>query len=227
LSCRFPLYTLRFKLLSVNTYKTEGIILKRSDFGEADRLLTIFTKRQGKIRVLAKGVRRLTSRKGGNLELFNQVRIFVREGKSLDLVTEVELLRSFGEWRKDLPKVAVAYQLCELADKLTAEHQKHPEVYELLAQNLSDLTNSVPDCQLLIANYQLSLLESLGFWPRGRSCEGVNLEKYIESLIERELKSKSFLRLSAAKVDRFVQKGNSFVSPLKFNLPILSNSQEH
>jgi len=175
-------------------FKTEGIVLKRKDVGEADRIVTLFSRQHGKIRALAKGVRRLTSRKGGNLELFNQVRVFVEERRGLSLITEAELVSSFLAWRKDLKKVAVAYQLCELADKLTAEHQKHAEVYELLLQNLSDLAMvPSPNYQLLIANYQLSLLEFLGFWPKGRSHDDVNLEKYIESLIERELKSRKFL----------------------------------
>jgi DNA repair protein RecO len=101
---------------------------------------------------------------------------------------------SFRVWRKDLKKVAVAYELCELVDRLTAEHQKHTEVYELLLQSFSGLaTADQQNHQLLITNYELSLLESLGFWPRGRPHDNVNLEKYIENLIERELKSKKFL----------------------------------
>jgi DNA repair protein RecO (recombination protein O) len=175
-------------------YKTEGIVLGRKDVGEADRIITLFSKHHGKIRALAKGIRRLTSRKGGNLELFNHVRVFLEERKDFSLITEVELVDSFRVWRKDLKKVAVAYELCELVDRLTAEHQKHTEVYELLLQSFSGLaTADQQNHQLLITNYELSLLESLGFWPRGRPHDNVNLEKYIENLIERELKSKKFL----------------------------------
>jgi len=62
------------------SYKAEGIILKRINFSEADKILTIFTKRHGKVRAIAKGVRRLTSRKAGSVELFNQAGLFLLEG---------------------------------------------------------------------------------------------------------------------------------------------------
>lgn len=186
----------------MKTYKTEGIILKRSDFGEADRILTIFTKHYGKMRVIAKGVRKTTSRKGPSLELFNHVRIFVARGKNLDIVTEAEVINSFSKFRKNLKKVALAYQACELVDKLTAERAESREVFELLKDYLSQLT-----CYQLsaISNQQfaLALLEFLGFWPKDESAlnpsglgsltRRVDIENYIESLIEKKLKSKKFL----------------------------------
>lgn len=178
----------------MNSYKTEGIILKRINLGEADRILTLFTKHYGKVSLLAKGIRRTTSRKGGNLELFNQVKIFASKGRSLDIVTEVEVINSFKDWRRDLKKVAVAYQLCELIDKLSAELVENQEVYDLL---LNGLTNLLPvtDHQSLITNFELSLLQSLGFWPRGKAVGNLNLEGYIENLINRRLKAKDFLKM--------------------------------
>lgn len=182
----------------IRSFKTEGIILKRINYGEADRILTIFTKHSGKISAIAKGVRRTTSRKGGNLELFNQVRIFVAKGKNLDIVTEAEMINSFKEWRGDLKKVAVAYQLCELVDKLSAEGVENDEVYDLLINsflNLSPATNH----QSLITNFELSLLQYLGFWPRGRAIGNLDLDGYIEDLINRKLYAKKFLsRVSGA-----------------------------
>ncbi len=175
------------------TYKTEGIILKRNNFGEADRIVTIFTKHFGKIPVIAKGIRKITSRKGGNLELFNQVRIFAAKGKNLDIVTEVETINSFRDWRNNLKKVAVAYQLCELVDKLSAEGVENDEVYDLLINsflNLSPTTNH----QSLITNFELSLLQYLGFWPRGRAIGNLDLDTYIEDLINRQLYAKKFLK---------------------------------
>ena len=177
----------------MNSYKTEGIVLKRSNFGEADKILTLFSKHHGKISLIAKGIRRTTSRKGGNLELFNQVRIFVANGRNLDIVTEAEVINSFKDWRRDLRKVAVAYQLCELVDRLTAELAENQEIYDLL---LNSLTNLLPvtDHQSLIANFELSLLQSLGFWPRGKAVGNLNLEDYIENLINRRLRAKDFLK---------------------------------
>ena len=77
-------------------FRTEGVILSHRNFGEADRILTIYTRDQGKVIALAKGVRRPKSRKAGHVELGNWSKIFVARGKNLDLLTEVELKRSFG-----------------------------------------------------------------------------------------------------------------------------------
>ena len=105
----------------VNSYKTEGVILKRTNLNEADKLLTLFTKHLGKTSLLAKGIRKTKSKKGGNLELFNQVRICVSKGRNLDIITEAEVINPFKDWRRNLKKIAIAYQLCELVDKLTVE----------------------------------------------------------------------------------------------------------
>lgn len=178
---------------SDKTFKTEGIILKKANCGEADRILTVFSKHFGKIAAIAKGVRRSSSRKGGNLEIFNQVTIFLVKGKNLDLITEVELLNSFKDWRKDLKKIAVAYQLCELVDKLSAEGVENREVYDLLLDYLTSLSSDA-DYQVLITNFELSLLQFLGFWPRGKTIGNLNLETFIEELISRKLQSQKFLR---------------------------------
>ena len=180
-------------VLTRKSYKTEGVILKSSNFSEADKILTIFTKHFGKVSVIAKGIRRITSRKGGNLELFNQVRIFVAKGKNMDIVTEVEVINSFSNWRKNLEKVAVAYQLCELVDKLSAEEVENREVYELMLNYFSNLS-SITNYQLLITNFEVSLLQSLGFWPKGKAVGNLNLDAYIEDLINRKLMAKKFLR---------------------------------
>ncbi len=71
-------------------YQTDGIILHRTDFGEADRLLTVFTPRLGRLRLLAKGARKLTSRKAGHIELFTYVHLLVARGRNLDIVSQVE-----------------------------------------------------------------------------------------------------------------------------------------
>ncbi|MBI2622470.1 DNA repair protein RecO, partial [Candidatus Microgenomates bacterium] len=72
----------------MRSYRAEGIILKRTNFGEADRFLTVFSKRHGKIKILAKGVRRITSRRGPNIELFNLATLYIHKGRHLDILTE-------------------------------------------------------------------------------------------------------------------------------------------
>ncbi len=176
------------------TYKSEGVVLKRTNFGEADKIVTIFSKHYGRITVLAKGVRRLTSRKRGDLEVFNQITFFASKGKGIDIVTETQLQNCFSSWRKDLQKVAVAYQLCEMVDKLTVEGTEQEEVYELLAKDLellSELKNEKSGN--FLGSFGIRLLILLGYWPKAKPLpRNFKVSVFIEDIIEKELKSKKF-----------------------------------
>jgi DNA repair protein RecO (recombination protein O) len=177
----------------VRAYKTEGIILKRSNYGEADRLLTIFTKNHGKLRVIAKGVRRITSRRGGNLELFNHVSVYLNNGKNLDSLSEVEVFNSFSDWRTDLKAVGVAYYLCELVDKLTAEGQEHNQVFDLLKQSLSKLD----ECNYtnLVVSFEKELITELGFGiPDKLRNSRKSIKNYIEEITEKKITSPKIIR---------------------------------
>lgn len=175
-----------------HSYKTEAIILARRNFGEADRILTILTKHRGKLRVIAKGVRRPTSRKRGSLELFNQVVMFLAKGKTLDVVTEVELVDHFGGWRKDLTRVGVAYHLVEVINKLTQDKQEVRRVYEILVDAFSNL-NTVDyfNLQSFIHNFKSNVLTSLGFLSKLKPQN--DLDYYIEDLTQSKLKTRRFL----------------------------------
>jgi DNA repair protein RecO (recombination protein O) len=180
----------------MNSYKTEGVVLKRINFGEADRLVTIFTKHYGKVTGLAKGVRKLSSRKRGALEIFNQVIFFAAKGRGMEIITEAEALSTFSGWRKDLKKVAVAYEFCEMVDKLTAEETEQEEVYELLVTALKGLeTAGREKLPGLIEDFGGSLLKLLGFWPKGKPFPPhFCVSLFIEEIIEKELKSKRFFK---------------------------------
>lgn len=170
--------------------------MKRSNFGEADRLITFYTKHYGKVVCLAKGVRRLTSRKRGNLEIFNLVSFIASKGKGMDIVTEVETLNAFSGWRKDLKKVASAYMMCEMVDKLTAEGSEQQEVYELLVSYLKKLGSiEEKDLSFLLNNFGELLVKILGFWPKDKIfLPSFNVSLFIEQIMEKELKSKRFLK---------------------------------
>ena len=180
----------------MNSYKTEGVVLKRSNFGEADRIITLYTKHYGKITGLAKGIRKLTSRKRGALEIFNQVIFFVAKGKGMEIITEAEVLNPFSSWRKDLKKVGVAYEFCEMVDKLTAEGIAQPEVYELLVTALNRLgTISREELPAVIERFAGLLLKQLGFWPKEKTFPlHLSASLLVEEIIEKELKSKRFLK---------------------------------
>jgi len=176
------------------TYKSEGIVLKRTNFGEADKIITVFSKHFGKITLLAKGIRRLTSRKRGNLEIFNRVAFFASKGKGIDIITEVETQESFSSWRRSLPKVAAAYELCEMVDKLTVEGNEQEEVYTLLVSYLRTLASvKRENLSVLITSFGSNLLKFLGFWPKNKQMPpNFDVRSFIENIIEKELKSRRF-----------------------------------
>lgn len=175
------------------TYKTEGIILKRANFGEADRILTIYTKHYGKIRALAKGVRKVTSRKGGNVEAFNHVSLFLAQGKNLDIVSEAQVINSFKSWRKDLLKVGLAFYFCELVDKLTPDGQANQAVFELLRGSLAQIGKG--RASELVRRFEEDLLEELGFGvPEELKKSPGSLKAYIETITERKITTPKILR---------------------------------
>lgn len=177
------------------TYSTEVVVLARKNYGEADRLLTVFSKHYGKLRVIAKGIRRPTSRKKSSLELFSHTRLFLAKGRNLDIITDAEVKSSFLGWRKDLTKVGVAYHLAELVTRLSPERQEHREVFDLLLGSFAALGNlDYWSLYPFIQSFKVKLLEELGYLERGKP-EPKKLDLYIEDLINGQLKTKRFLKV--------------------------------
>ncbi|MFC1727667.1 DNA repair protein RecO [Patescibacteria group bacterium] len=175
------------------TYKTEGIVLKHINFGEADRILTVFTKHYGKVKAMAKGVRRVTSRKGGNLETFNQVTLFFVKGKNIDIVTEATAINTFSGLRNGLFETGLAFYFCELVDKLTPESQANQNVFELLVESLGKIGKTKPI--VLVRNFEEELLKELGFGvPLSLKSHQGSLKDYIETITEKEIKTPKVLK---------------------------------
>ncbi len=170
----------------MRSYRAEGIILKRTNFGEADRFLTVFSKSHGKIKILAKGVRRITSRRGPNIELFNLTTLFVHRGRNFDILTEAQVINPFSKIRRNLELIGLAYYICELVDGLCAEHQPHAKVFDLLVNTLEELNSGA------ITLFEQELLQELGFLPR-RQLTAINTAAYIEQILERRLKTRHLL----------------------------------
>jgi len=127
----------------VRLYRTEAIVLRRSNFGEADRLLTLYTPEWGKLRVIAKGVRKPTSRKSGHLELFTHSRLLVAKGRNLDIVTQAETLHSFRPLREDLLRTGWAYYAAELLDRFVEEGIEDRPLFNLFLATLGWLCEDV------------------------------------------------------------------------------------
>jgi len=151
------------------TYRVEAIVLRRIDFGEADRVIVLFTRERGKMPVVAKGVRRISSRMAGHLELFTQSELQLAKGQNLDVVTQAEMRNPFRALREDLTRTSTAYLVAELADALTEEGVEQPEVYELMAATFEAL-GTTDDPRLVAVHYQLRLLDVTGFRPVLQRC---------------------------------------------------------
>ncbi len=142
-------------------FKTEGIVLKRRNFGEADRILTVFSKDRGKISILAKGVRRITSRRAGNVELLNRVSIFLHQTKGMPILTEAVSLDTYSKLKEDLTLSTVSFHILELVDKLTAENQESSNLYFNLTQVLKKLEQKPR--QIFIRAFEVRILSLMGF----------------------------------------------------------------
>jgi DNA repair protein RecO (recombination protein O) len=117
-------------------YKIEGVVLRRRNLGEADRLVTVLSRDRGKMTVAARGVRRPRSRLGGRLEPATRFRALMAEGRTLDVVSQVDVLESYSAMRDDLERLGVVAVLLELTDRALADRQPHVEVYRLLLSAL-------------------------------------------------------------------------------------------
>ncbi len=156
-------------------YRAEAIVLRRMNLGEADRLLTLYTPEWGKIRVLAKGVRKPTSRKAGHLELFTHSRLLMAKGRSLDIVTQAETISSFLPLRQDLTRTSYAYYVAELVDRFLEEGEESPALFRLLLKGLGHLSEA-QDPRLVVRYFELHLLEQVGYRPELYRCLGCSRE---------------------------------------------------
>jgi DNA repair protein RecO (recombination protein O) len=166
------------------TYKSEGIILQRRNYSEADRILVVYSKHYGKLSLIAKGVRKLKSRKRGALEIFSHFKFSAARGKNLDIVTEAELIDSFPAIRKNLKKTSVAYYLMEVVNKLTREGEKNEKFYSQILKNLR-IMEKAESLRKLREEFAYDSLVLLGFWPEGKLMN--NPDQVLENVIEREL----------------------------------------
>lgn len=179
-------------MFSLNSYVIKGLVLKRVNTGEADRILTIFTYERGKIRALGKGLRKLTSHRSGSLEIFNLTKVRLVRGKTLDIITEAETLEGFRKLRRNLSSVGVAYQMVEIVDKLSAEGVENREVFHLLVRGLEDLDQKGADEKDVLTNFAVGVLRALGFWPRDKIFSG-DWQGYVESVTEYPLRAPRIL----------------------------------
>lgn len=172
--------------------KTEGIVIKRKNLGEADKMLTLFTRASGKISIKAVGVRKITSKRSAHIELLNHIAVTLYQGKAAPLLLEVQTLHTYQYIKNDLMKIGYAYHICELIDGLCAEGQENEQVFRLLEQTLTRLETTAQP-KTLIQDFEVSLLSLLGFYTKDALLQLEDTARLIEHVIEKRLKSKQLL----------------------------------
>lgn len=150
-------------------YPTEAIVLRHSDFGEADRLLTVYTPYLGKLRLLAKGIRKPASRKAGHLDLFMRTQLLVARGRNLDIVTQAQTIEPYLALRQELWRMSHAYYVGELVDSFGEEQAENPPLYALLCDVLGWICTSA-DLALTMRFFEIRLLGLVGYQPQLFEC---------------------------------------------------------
>lgn len=154
-------------------YRALGIVIKKQNRGEADQVFTIYTREFGKLKVLGKAIRKIKSKLRGGAELFYLSEIEFIQGKAYKTLTDATLIDKFKGLRKNFKKLAIAYKVSDLSDKLIKSEEADKKIWQLLNETFTKLNN----CQLPDANYQLlfyyflwNLFSLLGYQPELYNC---------------------------------------------------------
>lgn len=149
-------------------YRTDALVLRRNDFGEADRLLLIATPK-GKQRIIARGVRKTTSRLASGVELFTHVRLLLAIGRNLDIVTQSQVVASYAGLHASLERLRCAYYVAELYDQFVQSEQENPALFSVLLEAFAAL-DTTRNLDLLLRAYELRLLHAAGYRPQLQRC---------------------------------------------------------
>lgn len=146
------------------TLRVEAIVLHHVNWGEADRLLTVFTRTHGKLRVIAKSVRKMQSRKAGHLEPFSHSTLMLAKAHDLWIVTDAETIDAFSPLREDLRLMTHASYVIELIDRFTFEEGQNWQLYQLTVDSLKRLCEQ-KDPFVPLRYFEMRLLDLMGFRP--------------------------------------------------------------
>ncbi len=175
--------------------KHTGIILKKQNYKEADQILTLWTKDSGKVRVLAKSIRLPKSKLAyavGDLSLCE----IDTAGGDFPVLIGAKPLRQYKSIQEDLQKIVIGFYAAELMLKMTADEHPNEIAFDLLSEFLKDLDHPEYFAKdyALLDKFSLDLLETLGFkLPQEKEVDHTTINKFIEYILERNLKSEALL----------------------------------
>ncbi|MFC1651846.1 DNA repair protein RecO [Patescibacteria group bacterium] len=153
-------------------YRTKAFVLRKFDLKEADQIITLYTEQEGKVKTIAKGIRKAQSKNIGNLELLNLIDVLLVPGKSFEIVTQVKVENSFLSLKEDLDYLAFVYYVVELLDKLIVENEKNEYIFDLLKDFLNwiKVKEKNPFDSFGLRIFELKLISLLGFAPEIFRC---------------------------------------------------------
>lgn len=154
---------------NTHTFHAQAVVLRHMEYGEADRILTLYTLEKGKIKAIAKGVRKLHSRKAGHLEPFTRVNLFFAQGRDLSIITQAETISPFYKLRENLTLTSYSAYVVELLERFSYEEGPNRDLYNLLVDTLTRLETN-PLSRTVIHYYEVRLLDLLGFRPDLQTC---------------------------------------------------------
>jgi DNA repair protein RecO (recombination protein O) len=158
------------------SFRSSAVVLRHSDWGEADRLLTLYTREQGMVRALAKGARKITSRKAGHLQPFTHVTLQLAKGRDLLIVTQAETVNAFLPLHDNLTKTSHAAYVVELLLRFSYEEEGgNPTLFKLLVETL-DRIEKEDSAWLPIRYYEMRFLDAVGFRPQLFECANCGRE---------------------------------------------------
>ncbi|MCB0978333.1 MAG: DNA repair protein RecO [Acidimicrobiales bacterium] len=149
-------------------YRDHGIVLRTHKLGESDRIVTFVTERHGKVRAVAKGIRKTKSKFGARLEPTSHVAVQLYEGRELDIVTQAEAVDHFRVIREDLDRLGAAVTMLETVDQMSLDREPNPELYRMLLGALRTL--AADHSPLVVAGFHWKLLALEGFRPMVEGC---------------------------------------------------------
>lgn len=151
-------------------YKEQGIVLRTIKLGEADRIITLLTQGTGKIRAVAKGVRKTRSKFGARLEPFTHVDLLLYKGRELDIVTQADIITSFRQIRDDYTRFAAGEMILEAVDRVVEDRERNTRLFMLLLTSLRRLVEPDSDAGAVADGFLLRLTALAGFRPSLTAC---------------------------------------------------------
>ena len=145
--------------------KTKAIILKSDDFAETDRILTVFSNEFGKIKIMAKGVKKLGSKLRYSIEPISFVQLILVEGKNFLILKDAVLINEFLPIKNSLEKLKIVYKIIDLVNSLIIGEEKDDNIWQLLLDTFENINNAKKNNDNITGRFQNSLLKLLGYEP--------------------------------------------------------------